>query len=268
MFLQNQIKNIEKFVVYNNFDTLFQICKQIRGCHYYYISKEDEVIYACNEMAYALHALDIPSNLNNNISIPKSLLFVLAAVDEQIAMQYSTFMQYMDFPWILLPTETRHEHMEYTIEWDFVNDTPIVTKNGNPVDYIRLDNPSISTFTSKKLLDIIDGYRYSRMWLGEAQFFGDQEKNPVIRTVMDNKASAIGNKYLRLESINGKHYGMMVFKNLFNLNKADNLVICIRDRLDIPSIFQAEFITTKKKSPIPNLVPFFKETTYATFLNL
>ena len=268
MLQPDRINRFEDFIVYNNFDLIYQICKQIRGCHYYYISKEDGIIYACNELLYALHAVDIPSNLMEDIVIPKSMPMELAFVNEAFAMQYSTFMMYKEYPWILLPTETRHEHMNYRIYFDYNTGSTTIMNGDNTVDFISLYDPSRIVFNIQKLMDMVTDKHRAEYWLGESQFFGDQEKNPVIRMVMDNKASAIGNKYLRLTSINGKNYGMMVFKNLFNLNKADSLVICIRDRNDMANTFQAAFITTKKKSPIPTIIPFYKETTYATFLNL
>ena len=264
MFQPNQIRNIEKFTVINNFDIICQICKQIRGCHYYYISKEDNMIYASHELLYALHSVDLPSNLQ----IYKSFAFVRALVDENIANQYSSFIRYDDYPWLLFPTERRAEHMDYNIVFDYTTETTTVTKDGSPVDFITIDNPRTTMFTLNKLIEVVYLKNAAKMWLGEAQFFGDQEMNTVIKDIMNNKASAMGSKYLRLTSMTGKNYGMLVFKNLFNLNKADGLVICIRDRKDNPNIFQAEFITSKRKSPLPSILPFYKETTYATFINI
>lgn len=261
MWQYTQIRNSDEYIIYYNFDIFYTIARQIKGCHYYYISKEESRMYACNQEGFALHAVDIPVN----IEIPISIYFYLLDIDESIVKQYKHFVLYKNLPWVMFPLETLNDHKKYNIEY---------TANGwnildglNNAYCIKLFIPEMEMFTVRKILDIYNSKINSDFYLGELQFFGNQEKNPVIQDVFTNKAS-LGRRYLKLTNMNGKSYGMMIFKNLFNMNKSDNLTIVIRDRKDIANTFQASFITNKKKSPIPNIIPFYSETTYAVFLNI
>lgn len=249
------------YIVIDNFDIFYMIAKQMKGCHYYYICKEESRMYGCNEEGFALHAVDIPETY----SIPQSIYFDILKLNETKIKQYSSFVLYRNYPWIVFPTATINEHQSY--EFNIIKDEWAVTKNLNPVDYVILYNPEFENITVRRILNLVNAKFNIDHYLGELQLFGNQENNEAIRTVFDNKASS-GRRYLRLTGISGKNYGMFIFKTLFSLNKTDNLTIVIRDRLDNPNLFQASFIVVKKKSPIPTIIPFFRETTYAMFLNI
>ena len=266
MWQFNQINDINNYIIFNNFDLYIMIARQMRGCHYYYIDKDEYRIYGCDKEGFSLHAVDIPSN----ISIPASLYFNILELgpNEPMIKEYKSFIMYKDFPWIIFPMETINDHQYYRFSYNGITwNITDIRDNSDKILFAKLFTPELELLTVRKIFNILNTKRSIECYLGEMQLFGDVEKNPIITDIFTNKA-ANGRKYLRLTNINGKNYGMMIFKNLFNLNKTDTLTVAIRDRLDIPNTFQASFIVNKKKSPIPTIIPFYYETTYATFLNI
>ena len=260
-----QISPTETPLLFYDFDAPFMIAKCMKGCHQFYLSKKDRKMYGCNDEYFTIHSIDIP----DFIEITNSISFKFAKLDISLIGEYRDFVLYPSNPWMMLPLETRADHPSYRIVYvDGTIGWTVVDSKGNEVPHLNLygvdteEGPFLNSIyhmvMAKKSIEGLLGHR--------KVFFG-YENDPNIRYVMDNKATE-GTRYLNLKYLDGSHYGMFVFKNLFNLNKTDTLSISIRDRMDNPTLYEASFITTKKKSPIPDVLPTFQETACGMFLNI
>lgn len=254
-------------IVFERFDAIYNIARTMKGCHVYYLCKEDGCLYGCNEDYFCIRVVTLNTDI---VPIPSSLVFKLLTIDQKVVQHYRSFIFYPDNPWMMVPTDTLPYHGSYKCLyseecWEVYN------QNNEKVDYIDLlgvdTNEGVKGIYVNNIVEMVNSMKRLQLYLGESQFFGNQEQNPLIQEVFANKASE-GCKYMRLTGINGKNYGFMLFKNLFNMNKADNLTIVIRDRLDNPTLYQATFITSKKKSPVPDVLPQYLEKTYVMFLNI
>lgn len=259
--------NPSRSIIYRRFDSICAIAKVMRGCHCYYLSAEDRRLYGCNETYFTIHAIDIP----DDVPIPASLLFRLSTFADyyDTLSIYKDYVLYLDQPWMMLPLSTQADHLSYQLV--YLNDSlgwAVLDKDGYKIDYLNLYGVDTdSAIPINTIRDMVFNKRMIEPFLGEKQFFGDMEKSELIQDVMATKASE-GARYMSLTNMMGKRYGFMMFKNLFNLNKSDQLTIVIRDRLDIPELYEATFITTKKKSPIPEVTANFCEQVYAMFINI
>lgn len=262
--------NISNGILFDRFDAIIKIARTMKGCHTFYLSKEDSKIYGCNEQFYCIHAIDIVQDI---LPIPASIVFKILCIDEAMVELYKSFIWYPEAPWMMLPTATVANH---NVCYNPVFDTAqgkwvMLNHDGTTVDFLNLygidTDMGVMGIHVDNIITMVNNMKALEPYLGERQFFGDKDKDPLIQEVFTNKASE-GCRYMRLTGINGKNYGFMLFKNLFNMNKADNLTIIIRDRLDNPALYQATFITTKKKSPIPDVLPQHIERTHVMFMNI
>ena len=257
--------NPSRAVVFRRFDTICAIAKVMKGCHCYYLSAEDMRLYGANENYFNLHAIDLPADL----VIPISMNFRLNTIDYGLLPIYKDFVLYLDHPWVMLPLATIDQHTSYTMAYvDEDIGWTVLDKDGYKVDHLNLYGVNTdNAITAQTVVQMVYRKKLIEPLLGEKQLFGDMEKSELIQTVMNTKASE-GARYMSLTNMNGKRYGFMLFKNLFSLNKADQLTIIIRDRLDNPNLYEATFITSKKKSPIQDILPNYTEYVYTMFINI
>ena len=257
-------------IVFDRFDAFYNIAKAMKGCHTFYLSKEDSMMYGINEEFFCIRYVPIQFDV---LPIPASLVFKILSIDAGLVEKYKSFVFYPEAPWMMLPTINREQHKNlYNPIYNGI-DWLLVDNQNNPVDFINLysvDNDKQGTYgiTVRNVIDKINQMKIAQMYLSEGTYFGDKQNDPLIQEIFANKAS-MGAKYMRLTGMNGKNYGFMIFKNLFNMNKSDNLTIVINDRLDNINLFQVTFITRKKKSPLPpDVLPIYTEFTTATFVNI
>jgi hypothetical protein len=199
-----------------------------------------------------------------------NLTFRLSTINQDIVNYHKDFIFYPEASWMMLPLSTITEHYKYRPMYIGNSDRAwiMVDEQGNEVDHINLYGVDTTFAIGINILpNMVANRRAILPFLGEQQFFANKEKDELIQEVFANKTTQ-GTRYMRLTNINGKGYGFMLFKNLFSLNKNDTLTIIIRDRLDLPDVYQATFAVAKKKSPIPQILPTYVEYTYAMLVNI
>ena len=274
MWLQHRISDFSRQPAYvYQFDQIYALANCMKNCHYYLFSHQERKLYGCSKEGYVLNYIHLPATMPAEATFS----FRFDLIDPKVLMKFHDFVLYPEAPYMLLPIATLAEHHNYQVQfagrsegWNVVD-----TVNNIFAPYVDLHGIDIfegANANKFRYIDIIsDLVRRKRTLdnvLGVPQVFYHMETNSVIEQVRANKAVA-GALLLPLTDMNGKRYGMKIYKSLFPLNKGDDLTIAIRDLPNDPANrFEATFITARKKSPVPTIEPHFVQSVSAFFINI
>ena len=268
MWLSNQI-NPSKYHIIQRFDLIVAIAKIMRGNHFFYVSKENGAIYGVPEEPYAIREVKLPPGLTP----PISFVFRLDTLNAEMVSEYINFALFDDIPWALIPVTDATNMYRYTPIFRPSTGTrlwTIVDKMfKQEIEFLDLYCPdSDKAAPLPYAMQTFRDFFASRNCLSAMPYvFLNMERNVLLQDVFSSKA-IYGEKYLDL-SYDDKHYGILLFKNLFVFNKNDKLAIEIRDRIDRPGAFEAKFIVTHDKNNIKYIIEGkLVEHTYCTFIHI
>lgn len=241
----------------------------MRGCHFYYVDAMSHAIYGMAEESAIIREVKLPSNIEVNASF----IFRIDTLDMDIVNTYIDFAMLDDIKWALFPLIKCDEFKDYKPMFKPVTEyklwTVISSASRLEVEFLDLYGvDGVKETYLRNTLELINGFFASRQMLSSIPIqFRNMDRSPIVREVFTSKAS-MGTKYLPLY-FDSKRYGIFLFKNLFTLNKNDNLTIIIRDRVDQPELFEACFSVVHEKNSIKFIINGdFIENTYATFVNV
>ena len=268
MWQENPIRN-SKYSFVNRFDLIIAIAKVMRGNHFYYVSAENQAIYAVPEEPYAVREVLLPPDLHQDTSF----VFRLDMVDPELVNRHLNFVLFDDVPWALIPTINLEDASDYAPFFRPVSDTKlwtiVNTMNKAEVEHVDLYGPdgSKSAMLPNVLSTFQSFFNTRHLISPETYIFPGMERSIVVQNVFANKAS-MGEKYLDLRYDN-MSFGFFLFKNLFSFNKNDLLTIEARRRVDSYRIFELKFTVTHDKNNIKYIIPGdFIESTYVTFASI
>ena len=252
------------------FDLIIAMSRCMKGCHYFAIDPQDRVLYGCPQEGYVLHSLPLPDGM----SYPFPVSFRMDIIYDlylDTVMRHKNFLFNTDIPYALFPhQDTNGDYFSSYLGPDA--GWQVVAQNGQPIEYVNLYGPDITAGPhAGKFINIgmirsmADNMKMNRQLLGPPTYIDSIESNPAVQEVFNSKAS-FGSRFIPFTTIDGRVYGITVYKSLFTMNKADKVTLEIRDSLENPQLFNATFITHKKKSPIPEVTHDYEER--VTFMAL
>lgn len=250
-------------------DIIVEMAKAMKSCQIYRACHLSGNLYGCAEEPYALHVLPLPEE-----AIPPiSFSFRLDTINVPLVQEYISFDYFANCDWAMLPSAIENDgrfvqHYDMKTDRWIIYDTVAGKRKIDAVDwYIDLYAPDTAkSIPMHRLEELIYNKGVLEPSLSNRYVFTGVENYPQVIEVTTNRVS-IGRKVLSLEG-NDKRYNMMVFKNLLNLNKNDTLDVVVRDRLDNPAIYEAEFIIRRKKSAIPHIMHKYQESIYTQFYHI
>lgn len=264
--ITGEISNFGYYSNIDRFDIIVDMANSMKSCHLFRVDHLDRKLYGCGEEPYCLHSLPLPPTINYN----KSFSFRFDTLDLEMIKRYRNFVIPTSAEWCLIPTENipySESYIQYYKDKVWI----IVDKNtGQKADFIDLYGVDTDKAIYIPYIDklVANKKESDKRLFKIPSVFEHAEQYPQVQTVMSSKVS-IGALYLSLTSpTTNKSYGMMIFKNLFNLNKNDQLDIIIQDRVDSPSIFQTTFLVKRKKNPIQYIMHPYVEEISSLFVNM
>ncbi len=256
-------------VTIQRMDIIIEMAKAMKSCQIYRVCHLTGNLYGCAEEPYSLHVVPLPAE-----AIPQvSFSFRLDTINAALVQEYISFDYFENCRWAMLPSAIENDgrfvsYFDMKIDRWIIYDTAAGKRKIDAVDcYIDLYGPDTDkSIPMHRLEQMIYNKSLLEQSLSQPILFTGIEKYDAVLEVTNNRVS-IGRKVLSLEGID-KRYNMMVFKNLLNLNKNDTLDIVVRDRLDNPTIYEAEFILRRKKSSIPHIMHKYQESIYTQFYHI
>lgn len=268
MWLSHPI-NPSKYKIVRRFDLIVAIAKVMRGCHFYYVSALTHCLYGIAEENTMIREVPLPLNMEVNTSF----IFRLDTIDKDILSTYVDFALLDDMPWALFPLIKYEEFGDYQPLFKPVTEykvwTVINSRSRLEVEFLDLYGvDGVKSVNLRSAQSLVDGFLSTRGLVSDRQYvFPHMERHLTVQSVFTSKAS-MGEQYLQLQ-YDDRKYGFFLFKNLFTLNKNDDLTIFVRDRVDLPNLFEVQFIVKHDKNPIKFVIDGdFIESTYATFIKL
>ena len=265
MWQENPIRN-SKYHYINRFDLIIAIAKVMRGNHFYYVSAENQALYAVPEEPYAIREVLLPPELHQDTSF----LFRLDMVDPELVNRHLNFVLFDAVPWALIPSINLDDAHDYAPFYRPVSDTKIWTivntLNKAEVEHVDLYGPDGSKSAMlPNVMSTFQSFFNTRQYVSLDKYvFPNMERSIIVQDVFANKAS-MGEKYLDLR-YNNMSFGFFLFKNLFSFNKNDLLTIEARKRVDNNKIFELKFTVTHDKNNVKYIIPGdFIESTYVVF---
>lgn len=240
-------------ITIGRFDIILAMANTMKSCHVFCAS-DNGFLYGAPEEGYALYVLPIPREY-----IPsRSFIFRVDSFDkdkvEQIQM-IQNFVLYPDMQTLIFPANV--------MIMPGGREKALADMNY----FILYEDHSEKAIPFPTLFNLIGGMADIQKLLGPSTVFSHVEIEEAVATVVANKISE-GRRLLVLTTPEGKRYEMYVFKNLFNLNKGDQLDIAVRDRLDNYRLFQADFTVTKKTNPLKGILDRYTIHVYTQYIHL
>lgn len=244
--------NPSKYKIVRRLDLLVAIAKAMRGCHFYYANVADQTLYGVPEDLFCIRSMKLPPDL----VLETSFIFRTDTVDMDVVSNYIDFVILDDMPWAAIPLIDVQEIKYYQPVFHPESKLKLwtVMKGRSEVDFIDLLAPQ--TEKSENLESVrafISGYLNTRQFSINPIQFPHMERNLVIKKIFESKVS-IGEQFLPL-SYDDISYGVLMFRTMFPLNRADYLNITVNDRADNPDLFEVHYEIIHNKNPIEFIIP-------------